>query len=246
MSRFYIKPDCVKADRIYAGENEARHIAAVMRLQAGDEIAAFDGTGKEYTGTIEEVSRKRVVIKIEKVKLPGTPKKTYTLTLAQAVPKMDKMDYIIQKAAELGVDSIIPMNTKRVIVKFTKERAGSRRKRWQRIAQEAAKQCGRSSLAAIKEYTDFQDLLKDASQYSLVILPTVLPFKKESLKKKLSSFTGGSILMIIGPEGGFDPAELEAASKENVLFISLGENTLRCDTAAISLTAMINYALSEI
>lgn len=245
MSRFYIKPDNVKKDRIYVGGEEAHHILDVMRLKKGDRVIAFDGIKNEYFGVIEDISKKSLVIKIEKIK-ESEAQKNYRITLAQAVPKMDKMDYIIQKTTELGVDSIIPMDTKRSVVKLKKEKISLKRKRWQRIAQEAAKQCGRNSLAAIEEYLDFKGALEKIKFYDLALMPSVFPFKKESLKRRLSTFGGRSILVFIGPEGGFDPVELDAASKEGVVFVSLGENILKCDTAAISAVAMINYALSNI
>ena len=159
---------------------------------------------------------------------------------------MDKMDYIIQKTTELGIESIIPMNTARTVVKLKKDKISSRRKRWGRIAKEAAKQCGRSKITLIEEYLDFKDIVEKVKSYDLVLMPSVARGKRRSLKECLSGFRGKSILVLIGPEGGFDSLELDMASKKSILSVSLGENVLKCDTAAISTIAMINYALSDI
>lgn len=245
MSRFYIRPDSIKNDRIYVDGREAHHILDVMRLKKGDRIVAFDGTGKEYFGIIEDISKKSLIIKIEEEKESKT-KRSYKITLAQAIPKMDKMDYIIQKTTELGIDSIIPMNTERAVVKLKKDKVFLKLRRWGRIAREAAKQCGRNSITAIEDYLNFKEVLDRVKSYDLVLMPSVSPFKKQSLKRLLSLFQGESILVLIGPEGGFDPIELQLASKGGVMFVSLGDNILKSDTAAIATIAMINYALSDV
>lgn len=244
MSRFYIKPDNVRNDKIYVDGEEARHILNVMRLKRGDGVIAFDGTGREYFGDIESISTNSLIVKIKKIEEHKT-KKRYRMTLAQAIPKKAKMDYIIQKATELGIDSIIPMNTERTVVKLSKSDISARQNRWERIAKEAAKQCGRSEITKIEGYLDFEDVLENVKSYDLALMPSIMPVNRQSLKKCLSNFKGESILIFIGPEGGFDPAELDAAFEKGVIFVSLGENVLKSDTAAIAAIAMINYALSN-
>ncbi len=245
MPRFYVRPECVRKNKIYVDGAEAHHILDVMRLKKGKAIIAFDGTGREYLGTIEGISGKGLTIAVEKTKDTASQNK-YRITLAQAIPRIDKMDYIIQKATELGVDSIIPMKTKRTIVKIPRDKIDSKKARWNKIAQEAAKQCGRNRIPAIERELDFEIILEKVPSYDLCIIPSPSPIKRYSLKKALSNFRGGSILVLIGPEGGFAPEEIDAASKKNALFVSLGENILRCDTAAISAIAMINYGLGNI
>ena len=245
MSRFYIRPDNIKENQIRVNGDEAHHILRVMRLEIGDEITAFDGTGREYYGIIEEVSKKGAVIKIEKSSMAKSGKR-YTITLAQAVPKMEKMDYIIQKTTELGIDSIIPMNTKRTIVRLNKEKMLSKQRRWKRIAAEASKQCGRVNITEIESYTSLNGVLERGDRYDLALMPSVFSCEKKSLKKILPDFQGRSILLLIGPEGGFDADEHKRASENGVIFVSLGENILRCDTAAIAAVAMLKFSLSDI
>ncbi|MDB4349868.1 16S rRNA (uracil(1498)-N(3))-methyltransferase [Omnitrophica bacterium] len=245
MSRFYVEPGKRSEDKLYVDGKEAHHILDVMRLKKGDRVSAFDGTGREYFGTIEEVAKKGLIIKIDQTREKSS-KKDHHITLAQSIPRREKMDYIVQKAAELGADKIIPMITQRTVVRLKKEKIPARLKRYRELAREAAKQCGSSSVTAIEDCLKFHEVLEKAQGYDLSIIPSVGHVEKKSLKEKLSAFRGRSILILIGPEGGFDPAELEAASKKEITFVSLGENVLKCDTAALAAIAMINYALSDI
>ena len=244
MSRFYIRPGDKRDDKIYVGGKEAHHILDVMRLNVGDHVTAFDGVGGQYRGVIQEAGKKSLVIKINETEIME-PAKGHSITLAQAIPRKDKVDYIIQKAAELGVDSIIPMITKRTVVKIKGDKVSAKLQRWEKIACEASKQCGRNSLARIEKTAKFDRILSRARSYDLAIMPSVGHIMRQSLKSLLLTFSGKSILIFIGPEGGFDPSELEAAANSGVKFISLGENVLKCDTAALATIAMINYALTE-
>jgi len=244
MSRFYVKPGDVRGRKIFVSGREAHHIQDVMRLRKNETITAFDGTGSEYIGTIESISKEGITIKITATNV-ATTKKGYAVTLAQSLPKMDKMDYIVQKACELGAASIIPMNTKRTVVKL-KDKAEAKRTRWERIAKEASKQCGRFDIAKIETYRSFADVVKRSSEFDLILMPSVLSSDRKNFKAAMAGFKGTSILVLIGPEGGFDRDEHILASNNGAIFISLGENTLRCDTAAITSIAMINYALSDI
>ncbi|NQT07261.1 MAG: 16S rRNA (uracil(1498)-N(3))-methyltransferase, partial [Candidatus Omnitrophica bacterium] len=230
MSRFYVKPEDAKGEKIFVSGQEAHHALNVMRLKVGDKITAFDGTGREYIGLIEETGKATLTIKIDKVIKPKKGK-AYCITLAQAVPRMDKMDYIIQKATELGADSVIPIRTHRTVTRFTKDRISAKIKRWERIALESSKQCGRSQVTKIGEYADFKDLLSRIEAYDLVIMPCLAGVDKKGLKKELNGFSVGSMLIIIGPEGGFDSDEIKIAAAMGVSFISLGENTRKCDSA---------------
>lgn len=245
MSRFYIKPEDRKGDKIYVGGKEAYHITTVMRLEKGDRISAFDGTGKEYFGIIEEVKRRNIVISIHTTKERLSCKKC-SITLAQSIPRKGKVDFIIQKAAELGVDKVIPMVTQRSVVKLKEERIPEKVKRWEKIAQEAAKQCGRSTITGIEDCVDFSKVIQKSKKYDLVIMPSVGHIQRQKLKGLMMGFSGKSIMLLIGPEGGFDPSEIDMARRSGVAFVSLGENILKSDTAAIAAIVMINYSLEDL
>lgn len=195
MSRFFVTPDSVKNGKIYAGKEESHHIRDVMRLKEGDEVIVFDGSGKEYTGRIESIRNKNVIIGVDKVALT-TPKSSAEISLAPALVKNDKMDYIVEKATELGVSEIIPIETKRAVVHPTESRKEHKLERWHKIAIEAAKQCGRADLPRIREICQFEGLLKDFYEYDGVIMPC-LSEKSVSLKNALYRLKNPKRLLLI-------------------------------------------------
>lgn len=244
MSRFYVNPDSVKGNKINVPRKESHHIIDVMRLAEGDHVTVFDGTGREYDGKIESVRNKDVVINVSQVST-GAAKRQVEISLAQALPKQDRMDYIVQKATELGVREIIPVETERTIVRPAKEKSAHKIKRWCKIAVEAAKQCGRSDLPEIKETLRFGGLLEDFRRYDGVIMPC-LTEKAVALKDAVSKLKDSrKILLMIGPEGDFTPAEIAKAEENGAVLVSLGGLVLRSDTAAVAALAVLNYAYSQ-
>lgn len=240
MSRFYVKPEDIKKSEIHVGGNEAHHIVDVMRLEKGDGVVAFDGLGNEYTGIINEAKKKLVIISI-KSRQKQSPLNT-KITLAQSIPKSDKMDYIIQKTTELGIHSIIPIITERTVVKIDKNKKAKKMARWAKIAREASKQCGRSIVPEIKDILNFREVINSGQNYSLRLIPSLIGEKKE-LKSLLSKKIESTIILI-GPEGGFSPSEVKLAQDSGFSAISLGVYTLKSDTAAITSAAILSYALN--
>ena len=240
MSRFYVKPEDIKENEIHVGGPEAHHILDVMRLKKGDRVVVFDGLGTEYTGVITEIIKKSLVVTIEK-KEKQFPKAS-NITIAQAIPKSEKMYYIIQKCTELGVRAIIPMVTERTIVRIKKAKEDRRLARWAKIATGAAKQCGRSDVPLIKEISGFKEVVEASSPYSLKIIPSLTPRRKE-LKEVLASRKGDDAIIFIGPEGGFSPAEVKLAVDSGISAVSLGPYTLKSDTASVAAAAILMYAL---
>lgn len=243
MSRFYVSPDSVKGDKIHVSKEESHHIIGVMRLGENDSVTVFDGTGREYSGRIESIKNKNVIIAVDKVSISAA-KSPVRISLAQAMPKKDKMDYIVQKATELDAKEIIPLESERTVVRATKEQAAHKKDRWHKIVIEAAKQCGRNDLPDISQVQPFDDLLKKFRQYDGVIMPC-LSEKTIPLKSALSRIKSPKkLLLLIGPEGDFTPGEIERAEENGALLVSLGEIVLKSDTAAIAALAMLNYAFS--
>ncbi|MFH1046021.1 MAG: 16S rRNA (uracil(1498)-N(3))-methyltransferase [Candidatus Omnitrophota bacterium] len=243
MSKFFAPPKYIKGDHAVISGDEAHHIVDVMRLKAEDHLQFFDGTGKIYAGRIVSVSPEKVVkIAITLIKT-DTGQREVEITLAQALPKKKKMEYIIGKCTELGVDVIIPVATARTVIRLEKERAGRKNARWQKIAQEAAKQCGRATITDIRPMSSWQKIINAADHYDFKLLPC-LSEKTKPLKEVLREQTGlKSIIVCIGPEGGFTPQEIDQAQKYGFSAVSLGKNVLKSDTAAIAVLAMINYEL---
>lgn len=251
MSRFYVSPEDIKDNKIYIKGTEAHHIVGVLRLNKGDKICAFDGTGKEYLGSIQKAARGEVVVWIEEVNLPKR-EKPFTLTLAQALSKKAKMDEIVRRCTELGVDYILPIQTRRTVVKLESPRVESRRRRWERIAKEASKQCGRTRVTEVLDIKDLKDIVGEIGSYDLALI-FCLAGQTQPLKGTLANYRAKmgdtsrrrKVIIFIGPEGDFTPQEIEEARKNGAIPVSLGANVLRCDTAAIVSCAILNYELGQ-
>ncbi|MFH1406714.1 MAG: 16S rRNA (uracil(1498)-N(3))-methyltransferase [Candidatus Omnitrophota bacterium] len=242
MSRFYIKPEFIKGDKIYIKGKELHHICDVMRLGVGDIISAFDGTGVVYAGKIESVSLKEAVVGIDKT--CNTPGKLPKITLAVSVPKLDKMDLIVQKATELGVHTIYPVLTKRTVISLDERKANLRLERWRNIAIEASKQCGRSELPRVEPPMKFEEALQSVKNYEIALMPT-LEGDVVPLKKILNAKTYKNAILFIGPEGDFTPQELSTAKKLGCVAVSLGPLVYRVETASLAALAILFYALGN-
>lgn len=240
MSRFYASPEAVSEDKIILRGREAHHAKDVMRLEPGDDITVFDGTGREYSGVICEIAKEEIVIRIKKT----FEKKTDAckLTLVQAIPKLNKMDSIVEKAAELGVERIIPVVTKRTIVQADASSARIKTERWKKIAVTASKQCGRATVAEINGIVKFEDSLSFVRGHELAVIPCLCE-GAESIKSVLRGSRAKSAIAFIGPEGDFTKGEVSSAVSKGVVPVSLGREVLRSDTAAISVLSVLNYEL---
>jgi 16S rRNA (uracil1498-N3)-methyltransferase len=230
----------VQQDRIVIDGPEAHHILNVLRLEESDEVTAFDGEGREYTGVIKEARRRSLVIEITGTR-DALAEEKVSVTLGQAIPKKEKMDYIVEKATELGASSIIPFETERSVVRIKADRREGRLARWRRIAAEAAKQCANPVVPKIEEPFYFKELLARIRDYDLSLM-ACLAGDTESIKGVLEkNKSARNILVLIGPEGDFTKEEAEAAKSKGCRLISLGRNVLKSDTAGLALLAMINY-----
>jgi 16S rRNA (uracil1498-N3)-methyltransferase len=245
MRRFYVPKENVRKDGIIVDGKEAHHILDVMRMQDGDQIVIFDGTGKEYVGFIKEADRKkkRMIVEIVRTEKP-VKESAPEIILAQAIPKKSKMEYIIEKATELGVSRVVPLVSERTIAR-PKDTATSKKKvkRWRKIAIEASKQCGRTNVPVIDEITEYGEMAHQIDLYDLTLL-ACLTGETVSIKESLDGFKSGKILVFIGPEGDFTPEERQMADKGNCKFVSLGKRILRSDTAGLFVLSAIDYEFS--
>lgn len=242
MSRFYIRPDSIKDGKVFLKGEELHHVRDVMRLDVGDVIVAFDGEGKEYLGKIAGSSAKELVIGINKV-ISSAKSQDVQISLACGIPKLDRMDYIVQKSTELGVKNIYPLITKRTIVSLPDEKkAQSRKARWERIAVESSKQCGRVVLPEVKPITGFSQFMQSLKGFDVALIATLVEGAKD-LKDILKNSRVRNVVLLIGPEGDFTKEEVEAAVKKGCMPVFLGPLVLRCDTAAIYALSVLNYEL---
>jgi len=244
VSRFYVRPEDVRGDEVLVSKEEAHHIANVMRMVLGDKVVAFDGTGKEYVGTISDVSKEGLRIKISRTNEVNTSKKIH-VSLAQALPKKAKMDSIVEKSTELGVDEIVPLVTERTIVKITQGKRDDKRTRWQNIAISASKQCGRLDVPEVKTPVRFKDFLDELEPYDTVMM-ACLSEETTPIKDCISNLKHGKILVMVGPEGDFSPGEIESAKSRGAKLISLGRLVLKSDTAGLYILSVLNYENSGV
>jgi len=243
MSRFFVPRDSVKGSVISVTGEEAHHIADVMRLKVKDKVVTFDGTGKEYIGVIKEVGKKSIVIDVTDTR--EAPKTLAPrVTLIQAIPKREKIEYLIEKATELGVDSIVPVFTERTIPNWDEEKRASHVIRWRKIAREASKQCGRLDIPKVPEIAQFSNIIIDEKLSGLKLI-AALADDTEPIRRALKDFKGDQIIIAIGPEGDFTPDEVKSAVGRGFIPVSLGFRVLKSDTAGLFALSVIDYEYSE-
>ena len=242
MKRFFVdKKNIVKNSLAITGK-EAHHIRDVIRLKPNDRFIGLDGQGFQYTCRINKIDKNKIEAAIEhtqksKLKIPN-------VVLACSIPKLARMDYIVQKAAELGAKSLIPMHTDRTMVKLDKQKADLKLKRWERIAKESSKQCGRDEILKVTEHKDFSEVIEDSIDYKTKLIPCLCD-KTKPIKGALSKLRPASIMILIGPEGDFTLAEIDLAINAGFTPVSLGPLVLRVDTAAIFTLSAVMYELSR-
>ncbi len=239
MHRFYVAQK-VEQDIIGITDVEQlHHIRDVLRLKVDDEIIIFDNKGNEYTGTITELDKKQAVLTLKASK--SAENRPIKITVACALPKKGKIDEVIDNLTQLGVDRIIPMTTKRVIVRLEDSKKAARLQRWRKIAQSAAQQSQRNSIPLIEPITSANGVLARSHDFDLKLIPTLSG--KKHIKEVLAESKPSNILVLIGPEGDFSPQEIELAKSEGFIPVSLGNSVLRVDTAAIAVASYINLSL---
>ena len=249
MHRFYVCPQDINDKQVRLDQEQSRHIETVLRLGAGDRVIVFDGLGREYEIQVSGMQDGRQVEGeiIRVLSASDTP--TFMVKLVQGIAKGDKMDFIMQKAVELGADAIYPLISQHAVVKLEKERALKKQERWRAIAREACKQCRRSRIPEVHPPVSFASLLEIINGK-----PTIMLYEnetrqglKELLTEKRASLSGEQELFImIGPEGGFAEAEVELARSRGVITAGLGPRILRTETAALTALAIVLYELSDL
>ena len=239
MARFYVPHPQIEDGILRIEGDEVRHIRKVLRLKGGDEIFIFDGSGKEHAGTIIEEGPFSVSIKIRN-SFFSPEEANLSITLAQSLLKGEKMDYLIQKATELGVKRIVPFNSSRSIPLLEESRRSERHLRWEKIAIAASKQCGRRVLPQIDPPGNYPQILGSMPEDSLRLI--LWERGGEKLKEILKPFRKEKeIYFIVGPEGGLSQKEVEMATKALFIPIAMGERILRSETASLCLLSILQY-----
>ncbi len=252
MYHFFVEPSQINDKRIVITGDDVNHIKNVIRLKQGDEISISNGIdGREYRCGIAEISDLEVVCALRFIKEEGVelPAKVF---LFQGLPKGDKMEFIIQKMVELGVHEIIPVSMSRCVVKLDTKKAAAKKTRWQGIAQAAAKQSRRAIVPRVHEVMSY----KEALLYAKSMDVKLVPYEMEEMLDGASGMEGTrqlidhiepeqSVAIFIGPEGGFEESEIQAAIDCDIKPITLGRRILRTETAGMTVMAWILYRLEK-
>jgi len=217
------------------------YVKSVLRMRNGDRLLLFDGEGFECEALIRDFTARNVTVEI--VKKERVADKAICITLSQGLPKANKMDFIIRKATELGVDTIIPFHSARTIPRISPEMTILKTSRWQKIAHEAARQCGSSSVPEIREILSFAEVLRYPEGEALKII--LWEEESETGLKQVLQDKGHEGMkdfsIIVGPEGGFLKEEITKAMTYGFISVGLGRQILKVETAALAILSIIQY-----
>jgi 16S rRNA (uracil1498-N3)-methyltransferase len=247
MHRFYIVPDKWDLADLTLRDDEAHHARDVLRMKRGDRVVVFNGRGREMTAEIVDLAKGEV--RLRKLLESQTPPLRCRITLGQAIPKGKNMELIVQKAVEIGAAEITPLISERTIVDLEPKEVEQKRAKWQQIAIEAAKQCGQNWLPQVGAPRKLNDFFSHQSAHDLRLIGSLQP-DAVHLKKILADYIEQhrdrpeSVLMMVGPEGDFTPAELALAKTQGCRPITLGPIILRVETAAIYCLSVLSYELT--
>lgn len=245
MRRFFVSPADIKDEEVHIKDSDAHHLTQVLRLKEGEKVIVFDGTGLDYQVAIKSISPGLVIGDIQGVTSSDRDSRI-NVTLVQGIPKGDKMELIIQKCTELGIARIIPVLTERTVVKLEKHKKEKRRERWQKIAQEASKQCQRATVPLVEEICTWEQYFAAVNKAE----PTLVFWENEStlgLKSYLKDNKNlDQLTIVIGPEGGLSQQEVDQLQGFGARTVTLGPRILRTETASLAALVVVLYELDDL
>lgn len=246
MPKFFIKQNQIQNNKITIIGTDVNHIVNVLRLKVNDKIKVCNEENTDnYIAQIIEINKENVICNILE-KLDLNTEANIHINIFQGLPKIDKMELIIQKCTELGVKEITPVEMKRCVVKLDEKSADKKVTRWRKIAEVAAKQSGRDSICKINNVINIKNICNMCKDYDIVLVP----YENEeniTLKEVLNNIpkSTSKIGMVIGPEGGFEKQEIEYLIENNCKIVTLGKRILRTETVSIAVSSVILYELSD-
>ena len=245
MFHFFVSPENISADTVTVTGGDVNHIKNVLRMKQGEKFIANDGNGGSYCCAVSEIYDDRIVAEILEGQLSST-ELPVRLVLFQGLPKADKMELIIQKAVELGVSEIVPVEMTRCVVKLDEKKKKSKTARWQSISESAAKQSGRTVIPEIHDAMSYKNALDFAKDFDIVFVPYECADSMAKMKEKMNEIKPGmSVGIFIGPEGGFEKDEIEKAVEAGGEIVSLGKRILRTETASIAALAICMFNIES-
>ena len=242
MPKFFVDKKQISDENIIITGDDAKHIKTVLRSKVGDKLTLCDGDSNDFLCEIQDFQGNDInTLILEKIESVAEPR--VKITLFQGMPKADKMELIIQKCVELGIDRIVPVMTEHTIVKLDKkDKEAKKIERWQKISESAAKQSGRGKIPLIENVIDFKNAILEANKLDGAIIPYEKE-EKNGIKSFVNSFNGKSIGVFIGPEGGFAESEIKFALEQGVFPVTLGKRILRTETAGLATVSILLYEL---
>lgn len=243
MQHFFVTPSQVRDGDIFVEGRDVNHMKNVLRMKPGELVAVSDGDNRKYVCTVERYEEGQAVLRICEEQAADTELPS-RICLFQGLPKQDKMELVVQKAVELGVSEIVPVVTRRSVVKLDEKKAGKKVQRWQSIAESASKQAGRGYIPKVAQVAGFKEALLQASGLDVLLIPYELAEDMQETKKAIASIVPGqSVGVFIGPEGGFEREEVEAAIEAGARPITLGRRILRTETAGLTTLSVLMFHL---
>ncbi len=245
MHHFFVTPECVHDNYILISGSDVNHIKNVLRMKSGEELLISDGAGTDYLCSVGTITDDSITADIINGEYGGTELNT-RFYLFQGMPKSDKMELIIQKAVELGCFEIIPVQTRRTIVKLDKKKEDAKLKRWNAISESAAKQSRRSIVPKVERVMTFKEAIEYAGEFDINLIPYENYKDMTETKKVIDKILPNQkVGIFIGPEGGFEESEVDFAVEHNVERISLGKRILRTETAGLAILSVLMFRIEE-
>jgi 16S rRNA (uracil1498-N3)-methyltransferase len=253
MQRYFVAPGQMSEQAVSLSGEDARHLATVMRAKPGDEFIACSGSGRDVLARITSIDKDAVHAEIAEI-LPSGAEMAWQVTVAQSLPKGDKLETVIQKGTEAGAFAFQPFISRRTIVQYDERKEAKRLDRWRKIAKEAAEQSHRSLVPEIGSVCSWKQLAGQYADFDLVLLCYEEEGRSgKGLREILSGFRSRGeepgprrILLIVGPEGGFSPEEADEAAAAGGVSVGLGKRILRTETAALYALACLAYESGEL
>lgn len=243
MQHFFVTPSQVEGERICIEGSDVNHMKNVLRMRPGEAVAISDGDNLKYRCVVEGYEEGRAVLAIQQ-RMPVDTELPCRIILFQGLPKQDKMELIVQKAVELGASQVVPVATRRSVVKLDEKKAAKKLQRWQQIAESAAKQAGRGYIPQVSSVLSYQEALEKAGELDVLLIPYELAEGMEEARKVVASIAQGqSVGIFIGPEGGFEKEEVDAAIHQGAKAITLGRRILRTETAGLAILSILMFRL---
>ncbi len=245
--RFHVEPGTIAADQLILDGPIAHRLTKVLRLRAGESIILFDGDGQDVLARLDNVSDRRIEATVLE-RTPGPAESPTTVHLYQSITKGERFEWLVEKATEIGVGRIVPLVTARAVVKTQSE--GNRIDRWRRIAVEAAEQCGRSVVPAVDAPLTFDAAL--AAAPGVILLPyedadQSAPSIAQVLHDEIDAvFAESAVSILVGPEGGYEPEEVQRALDAGAHVVTLGQRVLRSETAGLVAATLVMQSFGEL